>query len=301
LEEFDELFGFTKASSITPLSIETYKNSLVKRNLSPQYIADKIGIIQKVFKWGVAQQLISFDVYNSLTTVDGVWPEETKSKKRDAGAIADSVVDATIPFLPATIACMVNFQRLTGARPGEICKMRPMDIKRTGEVWEYRPSSHKTQHHGKSRVIFIGPQAQSILTPFLDRPADAYCFSPIESEAQRLADLRAKRKAPVQPSQSKRKKKTPRIKPGEAYTVDSYRRAIIRGVRKANRQRKKSGVETLPEWKPNQLRHTAGTVIRELYGLEAAQVFLGHTKADVTQIYAERDMKKGKKVAKEIG
>ncbi|MCH7727914.1 MAG: hypothetical protein IH991_15770 [Planctomycetes bacterium] len=32
-------------------------------------------------------------------------------------------------------------------------------------------------------------------------------------------------------------------------------------------------------WSPNQLRHTAGTDVRKRYGLEAAQVVLGHASA----------------------
>jgi integrase len=54
-------------------------------------------------------------------------------------------------------------------------------------------------------------------------------------------------------------------------------------------------------WSPNQLRHSAATEIRKRYGLEAAQVILGHSKADVTQIYAERDLALGARVAAEVG
>jgi site-specific recombinase XerC len=54
-------------------------------------------------------------------------------------------------------------------------------------------------------------------------------------------------------------------------------------------------------WFPNQLRHTAGTEIRKRYGLEAAQTVLGHSKADVTQVYAERDYALAARVAKEVG
>jgi site-specific recombinase XerC len=35
--------------------------------------------------------------------------------------------------------------------------------------------------------------------------------------------------------------------------------------------------------------------------LEAAQIILGHAKADVTQIYAERDKEKGIKIMRAIG
>ena len=54
-------------------------------------------------------------------------------------------------------------------------------------------------------------------------------------------------------------------------------------------------------WSPLQLRHTAATEIRARFSLEAAQTVLGHAKADVTQIYAERDLVKARTVMAEIG
>jgi site-specific recombinase XerC len=55
------------------------------------------------------------------------------------------------------------------------------------------------------------------------------------------------------------------------------------------------------QWHPNQIRHTVGTEVRSKHGLEAAQVFLGHSRADVTQTYAERDLAKAADVARKIG
>jgi hypothetical protein len=54
-------------------------------------------------------------------------------------------------------------------------------------------------------------------------------------------------------------------------------------------------------WHPNQLRHAHGTRVRREYGLEAAQVVLGHARADVTQVYAEADVSQAARVAAEIG
>jgi site-specific recombinase XerC len=54
-------------------------------------------------------------------------------------------------------------------------------------------------------------------------------------------------------------------------------------------------------WSPNQLRHAAATEIRQRFGLEAAQVVLGHSRADVTQVYAERDNGLAAKIMSEVG
>jgi integrase len=54
-------------------------------------------------------------------------------------------------------------------------------------------------------------------------------------------------------------------------------------------------------WHPNQLRHLRATEARRAFGLEAAQVLLGHSRADVTQIYAEKNEALAAMVAAKIG
>lgn len=78
---------------------------------------------------------------------------------------------------------------------------------------------------------------------------------------------------------------------GRGYSINAYRLAIIRACKKAG----------IAKWAPQQLRHTKATEVRAKFGLEAAQVFLGHCSADVTQIYAERNLVLAKKVAREVG
>jgi integrase len=168
-----------------------------------------------------------------------------------------------------------------------------MDVDRSGDVWEYRPESHKTEHCNRHRVIFIGPRAKEVLRPYLLREATAYCFSPAESERKRRAQIHEGRKTPLsrgnRPGTNRKTK--PKRQPAYRYTADSYRRAVHRACKRAG----------VAKWSPNQLRHTAATEIRRRYGLEAAQVTLGHAKADVTQVYAERDLARAAQIMAEVG
>lgn len=146
-----------------------------------------------------------------------------------------------------------------------------------------------------------------MLLPYLLRDAQANCFSPAESEAKRHEEQRARRRTRVQPSQRNRRKTRPVRSPRTSYTKDSYNRAITRGIEKANAQRAKQAQQageeavSLPHWHPNQLRHSKATEIRREFGLEAAQVILGHARADITQVYAERDARLAVDVARTIG
>ena len=75
------------------------------------------------------------------------------------------------------------------------------------------------------------------------------------------------------------------------YKITSYGRAITRAAKQAKAE----------HWSPYQLRHLFATQVRARFGLEAAQVALGHKTADVTQIYAERDKRLAEKIAAEMG
>jgi len=78
---------------------------------------------------------------------------------------------------------------------------------------------------------------------------------------------------------------------GKPYKRWHYAQHIARACEKAK----------IDPWAPNRLRHAAGTKIRAAFGLEAGQVVLGHANADVTQIYAERDLEKAINAMREVG
>ena len=54
-------------------------------------------------------------------------------------------------------------------------------------------------------------------------------------------------------------------------------------------------------WHPHQLRHNAATRLRREYGLEAAQVILGHKTLAVTEIYAEKNVAKAREIMGAVG
>ncbi|WP_254511472.1 hypothetical protein [Anatilimnocola floriformis] len=87
-------------------------------------------------------------------------------------------MDAIKPHVPPQIWAMIELQRLTGMRPGEVTIMRTCDLDTTGRVWVYTPSHHKTEFHGHSRHVYLGPRAQEVLRPWLRTETEAYLFQP---------------------------------------------------------------------------------------------------------------------------
>jgi integrase len=275
-----------------PLALKAIQQQMVEAGLSRSGINGRVAKIKRIFRWAASEQLAPPSLLVGLQTVMGLQKGRTSGREtRPVMPISDEVVEKTLPYLPEVVADMVRFQRFTGCRPGEACTLRPRDVDRSGETWRYVPASHKMEHRDRQRIIFIGPKAKAVLAPYLLRDADTFCFSPEDTDRKRKAKLRAKRKTPVQPSQADRSQPNPKRKPGKRYNKRSYGCAIHRACKKA-------GVEC---WGPNRLRHTAASEIRSRYGLEAAQVILGHAKADVTQVYAEWDQALAAEIMGKIG
>ncbi len=307
LRPLRKLFGHTRAADFGARSLKTVRQHMIdEQDLCRNVVNRRIGRIKRVFKWAVAEELVPPSAYHALQTVAGLRFGRTNAREtQPVKPVDDEHVELVLPFLTPHVAAMVRVQRLTGMRPGDVVKMRPMDIDRTGAVWMFEPYDHKNRWREHRRLIPLGPKAQAVLTPFLDRDPQTFLFSPKESEAWRLehrpAYHKVQRKTKVYPSelrarekakQARRRRKSKRPK-RDRYDTGSYARAIEYGFRKAE----KAGVK-IPHWHLNQLRHTRGTEVRREHGVEAAQVVLGHARADVTQVYAERNLALAIKIAK---
>lgn len=293
LRRLCEAFGSLPAESLTPHALKELQQRMIGEDLARTYINKQIERMRRMYRWGVAEGWAPVTTYQALACLPGL--KKGRSAARETAPVrpvSEEVVQATLPHLPPVVADMVRLQRLTGCRPEDVWAIRPGDVDRESTIWWYVPPSHKTEHHeGHDRRIPLGPRAQAVLRPYLDRPADAPCFSPAEGRRRRYEILRASRQTPVPPSQQNRRRARPRRSPGESYDTRAYNRAIARACHLA-------GIE---KWSPNQLRHAAATETRRKFGLEAAQALLGQRRIEVTQIYAQRRDDLAETVAAELG
>lgn len=281
------------ADQFSPAHLKAFRQELVDRELARSSINKQVGRILRMFRWGVSENLVRPETLTALQSVPGLKAGRCNAREPERiKPVAEKDVEAIRANCIPILMSMIDVQRLTGMRPGKVCQLRTADIDRTGPVWKFRPLSHKVQHHGKDRVIFFGPQAQTVLGPFLrpDKP-DRFLFSPAEAERIRRERQRAARRTKVQPSQVSRAKKDPKVHPGDAYTTDSYRPAIASACRKAG----------IKPWHPNRLRHLAATNLRREFGIEVAQAVLGHSTVDMTEVYAEQDFAKAMAAMERLG
>lgn len=289
LRTLNRLYKDKLANQFTPVMLAQVRSAMIESDRERESINRNVGRIVRCWKWGVSQGLVSVSTYQALTTLQGLQAgrcDARESKPVQPVKLTD--VDAIRDEIAATLWGAIQFQLATAARPNEALSLRLCDIDRTGDVWIYTPDSHKTQHHGKSRIIFCGPKAQAVIAEFTTiADPEAYLFAVPGSEGKK------------------------------AYRRDNYGLAIRRACERAFnmpkelRRLKRDSPEELKRqakewrekhvWTPNQLRHTAATEIRKSSDVETAKTILGHSELRTTEIYAERELTRAAEIIGKIG
>jgi len=299
LRYITRIYGMESVAAFSPKKLTAARQQMIADGLARTCINGYVARIRRMFRWGVAEELVPATVLKSLEAVAGLQRGRTQAKESKAvKPVPEAHINAVETHVPPTIWGIIQFQLWTGARPSEALLLRGRDLNVQGEVWEYRPASHKTEHHDKDRLILIGQRGQAVLREFLSTNLDAYVFAPAGSDGRK------------------------------PYRRDSYRLAIIRGCElafempdelrhiatavaklpKAKQPAERKRLQRLATewhrdhcWSPHQLRHNFATLARREFGIEAARVTLGHSSAVTTEIYAERDIEAARAVVARIG
>jgi integrase len=344
------LYGGTPAAAFGPKCLKALRRAVLlpqetidaagQKIISPgwsrTYANRQTERVKMIFRWAAAEEMFPASVYHALATVDAIRAGKEGARETEpVEPVAEEVVEATLPHLPPPVAALVKLQLRTGARGGELFKLRTCDIDRSGDVWKFRPAAHKTAHHGHKRVILFGPLAQDVLRPFLKLDLQAYLFTPADAIAWRNERQAPKEERRLTPSQRRRAAeaaKHPR-KLEPHYNKHAYTRAVaracelafsmpaefretpedrpasgdtaevvaVKATRRTEKRQQRSGWRAKYVWHPHQLRHTAGTKYRREGDFESAKIVLGHRTDSMTQRYAERDTRKAEEIVARIG
>lgn len=305
LRPLRELYGRNPAADFGPRKLKLVREHMVTLGWCRRYINHQVGRIKQMFRWATENELIPPSVFHAIQPVAGLRAGRSAARESEpVRPVPNEMIDAILPFVSTQVRAMVRLQVLTGMRSGEVVIMRPCDIDQTVQPWLYRPSRHKTEHHGHERLVFLGPLAQEEIRPFLRPEApEKFLFSAADAERERLCRLHQTRVTPIgygnRPGTNR--KRRPKKHPGERYDVDSYRRAIKYACRRAfpipdglDEANSRAWLRS-HSWHPHQLRHNAATRLRRDFGLDVAQVVLGHKTLAVTQVYAERDVESARR------
>jgi integrase len=295
-----DLFDETPAAQFGPKKLTEVRDRMIAADLCRNVVNRRVGRIRQVFRWATAQEMIPGGVHQALAAVAALSPGEcgVRESTPRAPAFWDDV-EKVVPFCTACVGAMLRVQALTGMRSGEVRKIRPLDIDRSGEVWVYRPGSnagpfgaHKNAWRGQRREVQLGPRAVEILTPFLagKQPGD-YLFNPRQMTRDSNNRRSLARKSKPTPKQAERIRRNRAVPvPNCCYTQQSYPQAVAKACLKA-------GVR----FDPYSLRHGAKMTITREHGADAARAVLGQKSIQTTAFYGTIDAEHAADVMRKAG
>lgn len=284
-----ERFPMLPVSKFGPTCLLQARTDLVAKGYCRAKINQHLTRIRNVFRWGVSRELVTNDTYQALTTIEGLRRGEARETPKVL-PVAEALVYAIEPFVTPPVWAMIQFQLWTGCRPGEACVLRPCDVDQAGDVWEYRPHTHKTEHRSRERVVYIGPVAQQVLAPWLGGDPHDYAWRPMDGRRS-WSNKQSKHRRAYRP----------------CYTNIGYATAIKRGCDRAWPVPSCLNPELAAQWRKehrwhaNQLRHTAATRLRAEYGIELARIILGHQSVATSELYAEVDRAAARRAIRKSG
>jgi integrase len=256
---------------IAQLSKEHLKQAreLMVESCSRKTANQHVGRIKRFARWAADRGLLVDSAAASLQSLANLPAFRSGAKEYDP---VTAVPMESVAMVAAAIAepwrSLIRLQWFSGLRPGEACGVTVDQLTPDGDGFRLDLGlEHKGGWRGRRKVVLLGSQAGFVLRPWLYAAA-------VNRRPEVFVTTWTAGGGVPRPA-----------------TASSYAHAVLRCCRKVG----------VPEWHPNQLRHSYATRARAAFGLEAAQHALGHTRADVTQIYSERDMKLAEKVARRLG
>jgi integrase len=191
ISPLNELYGMLPAKDFGPLALKAVRTKMVELGWCRSTINAGMSRIRRIFKHAIANELIDSTILDRLKCVAPLLAGRSQAHDNAPRTAVTAEHIETIRKSVSAIVCdLIDLQRLTGTRSGELLKLTTGNINRTGDVWTAELSDHKTRHHGQSRTLHFGPQAQLILTRYLSADPDERIFK-ITGAAYRRSITRA--------------------------------------------------------------------------------------------------------------
>jgi integrase len=267
-------FARQPVTEVRAALLRSCQAAMVKAGLGRTTVNQYSWRITRCFRWGVGEDLVAPDVAAVLESVPNLQPGRTTAGERPPiMSVPADRIEAVIPHLHtdpqrrAVLEAMIRFMLFTGMRPGELCAMTGASIDRSGKCWCYHAPDKNLhrQARRKPRLIWIGPQAQAVLAPYLAAAGvgRVWVFPPKGKGTRRTAVSRANF--------------------GEHVRLACER----------------AGVDP---WHPHQLRHNRATEVLRIYESdEAAAAAIGDTPDVARLVYADPNEAAARRIALATG
>lgn len=131
-----DLYASLPVCQFSPKRLKAVREAMIAKGWTRRHVNKQVGRVRRIFKWGVSEELVPPSVFHGLQTVEPLRKGRSEAREtKPVRPVPDDVVDATLPYLSPVVRAMVQVQRFSACRPGEVCRMKGAEIDRSGDVW----------------------------------------------------------------------------------------------------------------------------------------------------------------------
>ncbi len=164
-----ELYGTLPVDGFGPLALKTVRERYVSKGWSRTYVNKSVSRVRLMFRWGVENELVDAHTLAGLQAVAGLKAGRTEAPDHPKRMpVPQGDIDAVRSVVRQRTRDLIDLQLMTAARSGELVMLTTEMIDRSGDVWRAKLIDHKMSHAGTTRTLYFGPQAQLILTRYLN-------------------------------------------------------------------------------------------------------------------------------------
>ena len=283
------LYGRTRVADFGPRALKAVRQEMIESGWSRGVVNQAVNLVRAIFRWGVHEELVPGHVHGALTAVTAIRRGRSNARETEpVKPVPEASIAKVRPYVSRQVWALIQLQLLTGARVGELVRLRPIDLDTSGDVWTATISDHKTAHHGSDRTIYFGPR--------LSRSSGFSCPDgrltlPCSALAKPSGSVRS-RPRPIDGPASGRHP----VRPTAASAITTRPTAFGGAVHRACEA---AGID---QWSPHRLRHNAASRLRRDFGIDLAQTILGHRLGSaIKEIYAEANVAKAIEVIGKVG
>ncbi len=268
-----EPYAELPADEFRPAHLKALREAWIAAGFARLTCNQYVGRIRRLFRWGAGEELVSETTAATLSMVRDLAAGRSKAPDLDPVTpvpLRDMVAVLRDPRINPCVCAMIRLQYYSGARPGEVCRIRKDEIDQSGivhskgrkiqlpGVWVFQPGQYKQKHTGKILAYLLGERAREVVKPFLT-DSDWLFRSPARK--------------------------------GQSWTIGGYQHSISDSCERL----------AVTTWAPNQLRHNFLGRVDQIAGIQAASVMVGHSSISTTQIYVEKNLTQAAEIAARYG
>lgn len=275
-----ELFGHLAVKDFDVVRLEDVRDRMIEGGLCRNVINRRITRVRTAWRWMERKGHAPKGAWAHLRSLEPLSRQDRRVKNTEPVKPAEWLaVEATCERMDEAPKALLLLLWHTGARPSELFGLRAEHIDRSAEVWTFRPARHKGSWRGHERLIVFGPEAQSVLAPWLEG-----CHDKVRTREAKMEGCHDKVMTHPEAFVFLNRR-------GRPFNRMSFYHAVRRASMRA-------GVKM----HAYQTRHAARRRVAREMGGEAARVFLGHKHASMTEQYASSpDVEAAMDVARRCG